>query len=278
MENLLAFKKTNNPFLKMKKLILLACVLITYSVQAQTPTPENPPKEKEYKSFYMANVTEVINGIGFLETGDITISDANGTVLKVYDNPSIRMVPRFSAFFHTGQQAHFQFSKNFGFYTGMGLRNVGMVNRINDTITLKQRAYSLGIPAAIKIGNMAKRAYLALGGEIELFFHFKQKSWINNRDNKIKLSEWFSGRAELINPSAFLEVNFGEGSFVKLRYYPMNWLRGEQKVNLKNGDRNYQATFTPTQSNMFNITVGKVIPNKERKKKPGKAEPRNTNI
>jgi hypothetical protein len=263
----------------MKKLILFAFVLIACIAKAQTPeNPENQPKEKAYKSFYLAGVTEVINGIGFFETGQIDILDGNGSVLKVYENPSIRMVPRFSAFFHTGEQAHFQFSKNMGFYTGLGVRNVGMVNRINDTITLKQRAYTLGIPAAIKIGNMAKRAYLALGGEIELFFHFKQKSWIDGRDNKVKFREWFSNRTELINPSVFAEVNFGDGSFIKLRYYPMNWLRGEQRVSLRNGDQNYTARFTPTQSNMLNITVGKIIPNKDRKKKKGKAEIRNTNI
>lgn len=262
----------------MKKIILLAFVLTTFSAQAQTPNPEKQPKVKDYKRFYLVGVTEVINGIGFLETGDITISDGNGTLLKVYDSPSIRMVPRFSAFFHTGEQAHFQFSKNLGFYTGLGIRNVGLINKINDTITLKQRAYSIGIPAAIKIGNMAKKAYLALGGEIELFFHYKQKSWIDGRDNKVKFRDWFSNRIELINPSVFAELNFGKGNFLKLRYYPMNWLRGEQKVSLKNGDRNYLATFTPTQSTMFNITLGKIIPNKERKKKAGQAEPRNSNI
>lgn len=240
-------------------------------------TSSHADEEKPYKKFYSANVSEVINGVGFLDPGKMTITNSDGSVLS-NNTPDVRMVPRSSLFFHIAEQAHFQLNNTFGFYTGIGMRNVGMINEIQDTLTftLKQRAYSIGIPAAIKIGNMTKRAYLALGGEMEFFFHYKQKSWIGGRSNKIKFSQWFSDRMEMFNASLFAEVNFGKGNFIKLRYYPGNWLRGTQSIGLKEGDKNYTATFTPSQSNMFNITVGKVMMQKERKRKPGKAEPRNT--
>ena len=52
--------------------------------------------------------------------------------------------------------------KSFGIYTGIGVRNIGMINRLNDTIKIKQRVYALGIPVGIKLGDMQKRVYAAL--------------------------------------------------------------------------------------------------------------------
>ena len=64
--------------------------------------------------------------------------------------------------------------KSIGLYTGIGVRNIGMINRLNDTIKLKQRLYALVVPVGIKLGDMQKRVYAALGAEFELFFNYKE--------------------------------------------------------------------------------------------------------
>jgi hypothetical protein len=50
------------------------------------------------------------------------------------------------------------------------LRNVGFINDLNDTVKLKQRVYTLGLPVGIKLGNMSSSTYATIG--VEANWHF----------------------------------------------------------------------------------------------------------
>src|SRR5437868_2899528 len=66
-------------------------------------------------------------------------------------------VVRFTAFLHIQGQSHYNFSNGFGLYTGLGIRNVGIINHYDykdNEISIKQRSYSLGVPLALKFGNV----------------------------------------------------------------------------------------------------------------------------
>ncbi|MFM7078155.1 MAG: hypothetical protein ACKOYC_00030, partial [Bacteroidota bacterium] len=113
---------------------------------------------------------------------------------------------RFSGFFNTQYQYHYDINKNFGLMTGFGVRNVGFINNILDSIKLKQRVYSFGVPVAMKFGKLPGGYSVTLGIEPELFFHYKQKAIYD--DEKYKKMGWFSNRVNLINPSVFLDLRF----------------------------------------------------------------------
>ena len=134
-----------------------------------------------------------------------------------------------------------------------------MINRFNDSLKVKQRVYSIGVPVALKLGNMGKRSYVALGGELELFFHYKQKVFegtTNRGEKEDKYSAWFSDRTPLINPSVFVEFNFGKGNYVRLRYYLTDFLvNGNQFVRVSGTN----LPFTVERSNLFALSVGRII-------------------
>ena len=168
---------------------------------------------------------------------------------------SVDPVVRFSGFFHLQEQLHIDFSRSFGIFTGIGLRNIGMINKLNDSIRVKQRVYSLGIPVAIKLGKIPGGWYVAAGAEGELFMHYKQKDFYD--DDKRKFGEWFSDRVELINPSVFLDINSNKGSYIRFKYYLNDFLVSDkQQVNLGNGNK---LNFYPEKSQLFYVAIGTTV-------------------
>ena len=82
---------------------------------------------------------------------------------------------RFSGFFNGQEQFHWDFSKAFGIFSGIGIRNIGYIHKFGDSVTVKQRQYALGVPLALKLGGMKKNFFVSAGAELELFFNYKQK-------------------------------------------------------------------------------------------------------
>ena len=128
---------------------------------------------------------------------------------------------RFTLWFHLGEYVHLDVSKNIGFFTGLGVRNVGFITEEND-IKTKYRSYMLGAPLALKLGSFDKNFFIYGGGEYEWMFHFKQKTFVN--DEKIKYSDWFSNRTPDFIPSVFVGIQFPYGANVKFKYYLKDFL------------------------------------------------------
>jgi hypothetical protein len=237
----------------MKAGLFFVLVCITSLLPAQ----EEEPVVK-FRRSYFAFATELIFSMGSL--GDVTITPPQHGPQNTSKISTSRPSPRFSLFLHLGEQFHYNFSQSAGFYTGISLRNTGMINRLNDTIRIKQRVYSLGIPLAFKLGNMGKRIYVAAGAELELFFHFKQRSYLGTgrgRKQDQVIREWLSSRHELFNPAVFMEFNFGKGSYIRLKYYLNPFLvSSRQNYTLNNG---FEYTFVPQQSQFFSLSLGRII-------------------
>lgn len=220
-------------------------------------TTEKPPP---IRRTYFATVSEGILSVGNLGKVSIfkPIEDSNlpNTESSLVNTPN--PIPRYSTFFHFGEQLHVNLGKSFGFYTGIGVRNIGMINRLNDTIKVKQRVYALGVPVGIKLGDMQKRVYGALGAELELFFNYKQKTFLGSGqgDKVEKFNEWFSERTPLLNPSLFIEFNFMKGTYIKLRYYPINVLVADKQNFTVN---TIKTEFRPEFSQLFSLSFGRVI-------------------
>jgi hypothetical protein len=210
---------------------------------------------------YFATVSEGILSVGNL--GKVTLYDPSVGVGDSFFGNEPSPLIRYSTFLHFGEQLHVNLGKSFGLYTGIGVRNIGMINRLNDTIKVKQRVYALGVPVGIKLGDMQKRVYAALGAELELFFNYKQKTFLGSgRGDKVeKFNEWFSDRTPLLNPSLFFEFNFKKGTYLKLRYYPLNFLVADKQNFTVN---NIKTGFRPETSQLFALSFGRVIGKKRK--------------
>ncbi|MBL7916294.1 MAG: hypothetical protein JNL49_14780 [Bacteroidia bacterium] len=223
-----------------KKLLLWIWCLLGLPLLGMTQESQGPGKP------YWKSGSEFIFSLGDVDAGAVSTSP----------------IMRFSGFFHLQQEMHYDFNQSFGFYTGIGIRNVGMINELNDSLKLKQRAYGLGIPVAVKIGNM-KGFHVSAGAEAELFFHYKQKLFYD--DEKFKQDEWFSDRINLFNPSVFLELNSRKGSYIRFKYYLLDFLVEDKQVVKLFGTK---YPYFPESSKLFYVSIGtKLITDKNRRKR-----------
>lgn len=217
----------------MLKKLFTCCLLLGFGLIV--PAQEQAPKQT-----YVKTAGEIIFSAGVLEIPGAQVDP----------------VVRFSAFFQSQEQLHIDISKNIGIYTGIGSRNIGFINRINDSIRIKQRVYSIGIPIALKIGNMRYGNFLAIGGEAEFFTHYKQKTFLNKRQNKVdKFSEWFSNRVNVFNPSLFAEYNFDGKRYIRLRYY-LNDFLVSNKQSYRLSSSSAEIPFIAERSTLFYISFG----------------------
>ncbi|RQO30676.1 hypothetical protein DBR32_08060 [Taibaiella sp. KBW10] len=164
--------------------------------------------------------------------------------------------PRFTAFLHIGATAHINFNDNFGLFSGLGVKNIGFIEKFsgNDS-TVKRRVYTIGIPLGIKVGNMSG-TYAMLGGGLDIPFHFKEKGFVK-RSSKVKQTEWFSQRNETLMPYVFVGAHFKPGVNLKLQYYPTNFLNTDFKQTVNNVTTQPYAGY---KVNLAMVTLGIDIP------------------
>jgi hypothetical protein len=129
---------------------------------------------------------------------------------------------RFTAFLHLGMNLNYDFSRNFGMYTGLNIKNIGFIEKMGDS-TIKRRTYTFGIPLGLKIGRLDNGNYLLLGGGLDFPFNYREKGFVN-RGDKDKFNEWFSSRTPAVMPYVFVGANLRPGFVFKLQYYPGNFM------------------------------------------------------
>lgn len=130
-------------------------------------------------------------------------------------------VLRFAPVFNLQGFANYDPGNVFGFFTGLGIRNVGFIYEVPGTgIKMKYRTYDLCIPVGIKVGVM-DHVFLFAGYEVEFPFNYKEKKVENG--NKDKFSEWFSGRVEPVQHGFLTGIRFPYGIDLKFKYYLTNF-------------------------------------------------------
>jgi len=168
------------------------------------------------------------------------------------DSASTRITgpPRFTMFLHLNYNYHLDLGKHLGLATGLSMKNVGFITT-DETFTIpgstggpitydkiKRRSYTLGIPLMLKIGNMKKDKFLALGAEYDLLFHFKEKAFING--NKLKRKGFMSNETELFIPSVFVGLKLWKFGMIKFQYYLDDFLNKD--FTTKAGEKPYAGT------------------------------------
>lgn len=202
---------------------LIICMIFTQSTYSQTKT-------------YTTSGGEII-----FSWGDLQYDEA---FQSTYTQASIVSQPvRFTAFFHIQQFWHLDLNNNIGFFSGIGLRNVGMIsdevlpvnyqdNPTNVTYfnaKIIRRSYTLGIPLAIKVGSFKDHLNVYAGGEIEWAFHMKEKWWDNHSRSgtKTKSTTWWPSQITTFLPSTFVGLQFPGGVNLKFKYYLDNFLNNQ---------------------------------------------------
>jgi hypothetical protein len=181
-------------------------------------------------------------------SGEIIFSQTNSSFkqefLNQYPGASLSADNvRFTCFLHIGQYFHMDFNNSFGMYSGLAVRNVGMITdetlpqTVGNTEEYKRynivrRQYMLGVPLAIKLGSFKNHFYVFGGGEYEMAFHFKEKYWTDSYDrsgSKTKSTQWFASETPTFIPSLFVGIQFPGGVNLKFKYYLNDFLNNGYK-------------------------------------------------
>lgn len=128
-------------------------------------------------------------------------------------------VLRFSPVFNIQNWVNIDQSENFGLFTGLSVRNVGLIYKepTNSNVKIKARTYNLGIPVGVKIGNLSDK-FIFLGYELEFPIHYKEKIFIND-EKEDKATIWFSDRVPALNHSLMAGIQLPYGATLKFKYY-----------------------------------------------------------
>lgn len=220
--------------------LFVACSLICFRVEAQDTAKVKPkvPLEK----FYIGNGLD----------GPLFSSAKIENTMPGANTSSYGML-RFTWFLNIGISFNFNFSRHFGALTGVDLKNIGYTVENSDASITKRRTYNLGVPVALKIGNMARnKGYVFFGGGAETPINYKEKNYII-RAEKTKFNEWFSTRNPSVMPYVFLGTVIYRGLSVKAQYYPNNFFN--QNYRMPNGLQPYLNTNV----NLYFLSLGAVM-------------------
>ena len=216
---------------------MLIIVLMSFQSFAQAP-----------KKTYLVTSGELIFSQSAVSFTDDFLKQYPGAVMSEERT-------RFTCFVHIGQYVHHDFNNNIGFFTGLGIRNVGMITdeTLPQTVTfvpgdtvaysnykIVKRQYMLGIPLALKLGSFKNHMYIFGGAEYELAFVYKEKYWTDTWDRsgeKTKHNDWFGDQTPLFFPSVFGGIQFPGGFNVRFKYYLSDFLNTDFKVD-KNSQQN----------------------------------------
>ena len=181
----------------MKKLILIITFNIAFAILAFSQT-----------KVYTTSGGEMIFSFATIDNN----GDESGNIMRWA--PVLNMQGMINA----------DFSDRVGVFSGLAIRNVGyiydnykfMEDGQEITVKKKFRTYNLGIPIGIKIGNM-KKGFLYGGYEIEFPFHYKEKTFRDEK--KDKFTAWFSNRVEQFQQAFIVGIQFPYGANIKFKYY-----------------------------------------------------------
>ncbi|CAL1521567.1 hypothetical protein [Chitinophaga sp. MM2321] len=169
------------------------------------------------------------------------------------DGEHMRNIPRFSFIFNYSTSFNKDFSKNFGVFTGLNIKNIGLISKPYDSLKLKQRVYTLGIPIGFKIGDVTGGTFFFFaGGSVDMALNYKEKQFVDG-EKVHKFNEWFSDRTPLLMPSIFAGFRINPGFGLKVEYYPQNFFNKDFHYTDK-GNKIYP--YKNTDANLVFVTLG----------------------
>jgi len=162
-------------------------------------------------------------------------------------------VMRFSPVVNIQNWVNIDKSDNFGMFTGLSVRNVGVIFDVpgQPNTRIKARTYNIGIPAGIKIGNLNGK-FLFAGYELEIPINYKEKLFVNE-DKQDKDSYWFTKRVNTINHSLMAGIQLPYGATLKFKYYLTNFFNKDYEEN--DGTGNIVRPYQNADVNVFYFSL-----------------------
>jgi hypothetical protein len=162
-------------------------------------------------------------------------------------------VMRFSPVVNIQNWVNIDKTDNFGLFTGLSVRNVGVIYDVpgQANTRIKARTYNVGVPVGIKFGNLNGR-FLFAGYELELPVNYKEKKFINEEKEE-KRNIWFSSRVPTINHSLMAGVQLPYGATLKFKYYLTNFYNKDYSEN--DGQGNVVKPYENTNINVFYVSL-----------------------
>lgn len=132
---------------------------------------------------------------------------------------------RFAPFLNFNIYAHRDFTDHFGFFHGIGLKNVGFIQDRDDIsqglnnapAQTKHRTYNATLPLGFKVGDVDK-FYFYAGYEFEYAFNYREKVIIGGEKEGDR-QWWFSERVNQFQHGVFVGVQFPWDMNIKFKYY-----------------------------------------------------------
>ncbi len=149
------------------------------------------------------------------------------------------------------------FSSKLGFMTGLGISNVGYIYdnysepSTGNVYKKKFRSYNLGIPVALKYGDLSNW-YIYAGYEVEFPFVYKEKTY-ESGDKINKITGWFSSRQNSFQHGPFIGVCLPDGGSIKFKYYISEF--HNQDFTDSAGNQPYAGL----KANIFYFSVGYIL-------------------
>jgi hypothetical protein len=204
--SILLFKKKwyfrDHKYLNMQKLILLltAFSLLQFSTQAQEVPVVKKEKRIKITSGVESNLIQFakMDVFGYRQT----------------------TIPRYTYFFNMGVDANLKLSKHLKLYSGLSLKNIGLIVKQNDSVRWKYRVYTIGAPIGFKLFMAKEKVIFKAGADASLAFNYKWKKIANK--TKSKGNEFFSDQTPLLFTSLYAGVTV-HGFAVTANYYLNNF-------------------------------------------------------
>lgn len=162
-------------------------------------------------------------------------------------------VLRFSPVINIQNWVNFDKADNFGFFTGLSVRNVGVIFDVpgQPNTRVKARTYNVGVPVGVKLGNLDGLFFFA-GYELELPLNYKEKIFVNEEKQE-KRNIWFSNRVPTINHSLMAGVQMPYGATLKFKYYLTNFYNKNYTEN--DGQGNIIKPYENLDVNVFYVSL-----------------------
>ena len=164
----------------------------------------------------------------------------------------VKSILRFAPVANYTLQAHKDFFKSFGIYTGIGVKNVGFITRNNSTdITVKSRAYCISVPVGLKFGNLKDEKYLFIAGEFLTQLDYKEKVFTDG--DKSKRKSFYNNDVNLFNYSGSIGLSF-KGFIIGADYTFGNFFSDKYRFQPSKASN---ATYAgPSRSNILTFYFG----------------------
>jgi hypothetical protein len=166
---------------------------------------------------------------------------------------NIKSPMRFSGFFNYSIITNIDFGKRFGISVGGEIKNIGLIMK-DSIFRSKHRAYAVGIPLYLRVGNLDERWYIFAGGQYDYQFGYKEKVFVNGSKTKR-----IGGYAYDVNPFLSKDYRFKDptqnNSFLnqgynntQIIYFTIGFMGDLDKSNNKKTKPNTAPDNTTTAS------------------------------